>query len=587
MIAWSQSLIGRAKIRVAGHYRSIALIACAFALSAADTIPTITLTARVEATLDRRLFGGFLERPSFSAERGPEAACDAAGGLPPAVVDRLRELGPQVVRFPGGTGVDYDDWTDLIDRAPGRADPARPLTQGHQGGTYTNRFGMDAFLALRDQLGFAPLLVVNLREALYRTRPLDEAAAHAAGLLAYCVRAAGNALPGQPDWGAVRAANGRQQPTPVTLVAVGNEAWFFWPPTPEDRVRLGLADDAAVVAWQVRCLVAYADALHAVAPNVQLIVDGLHDPWNPANRSANLLRRQVLQHTEVRKRYAYLTIHQYFPMGMWNRSLHGEPVAIEALDDTAVWYGLQGGPGLFDDHGRNTAFGDWYDDFIAAGWRVAATEWNWNGWDVEKQVGPRPFGQAQPMALGAASYLNGLIRQAAHTDIACQSMLLGESWDITAIRVRAGSAPWLFPQGHVLALYQATPGDRVLALEVAAIPGVAQPLQFASWYPAANRLAVVDAVALADEHSASFCLVHRQRTAPLRLRLRIAPGAALASGQARVRILSVAPNGKPADGPVTTLAEHRQAYQDGIIDLELPPATVVIVTCARLPTELD
>jgi len=37
------------------------------------------------------------------------------------------------VRFPGSTGIDFDDWTDLISAAPGRSDPQRPLTKGHQG----------------------------------------------------------------------------------------------------------------------------------------------------------------------------------------------------------------------------------------------------------------------------------------------------------------------------------------------------------------------------------------------------------------------------------------------------------------------
>jgi len=55
-------------------------------LSAQDTpIPTITITAKVEASLDRRLFGGFLERPTFSDETGPEGGSDVQGNLPPTV----------------------------------------------------------------------------------------------------------------------------------------------------------------------------------------------------------------------------------------------------------------------------------------------------------------------------------------------------------------------------------------------------------------------------------------------------------------------------------------------------------------------
>ncbi len=542
-------------------------------------MPTITITATVEARFDRRLLGGFLERPTFSDEHGPEAVCDADGRLPPAVVERLRGLGAPVVRFPGGTGIDFNDWTDLIDRAPGRADPARPVTKGHRGGEYTNHFGLDAFLALRDDLGFAPLLVVNLRDALYGLKTPEEAARHAAGMLAYCVAQPGAVAPGQADWGAIRAANGRPIPTPVPLIAVGNEAQFYWPPKPAEQQRLGLADDDAVVARHVACLVAYADALHAVSPSVQLIVDGLHDPWNPANRATNLLRRRVLLDPQVRSRCAYVTIHQYAPMGMWAALRRGEVVPGEQLSDDEAWYGLLGAPGLIDDAGHNVAFGGWYDGLIAAGYRVAATEWNWNAWGVRKRLGQRPFSDALPMALGAAGYVHGLLRQAAFTDIGCQSMMLGTSWGITAVRAPPGREPWYLPQGQALAFYNAIPGDRILALREEHLPGVPQPVQFAAWYPAASRLALVDAVAVGDDSGATLCLVHRDRTSAITLRV-LLEAAMPAARTATLRVLHGDPAGDPFAGEVLRIEEQQvELDADGrSLTCTLPPASV----CALL-----
>ncbi len=565
--------------------RSLLIIAMALVchgpsvLSAQDAqdppMPTITVTAKVEASLDRRLFGGFLERPTFSDETGPEGVCDEQGNLPPAVVGKLRELGTHVVRFPGGTGIDFDDWTDLISAAPGRSDPQRPLTKGHQGGEYSNRFGIDEFFALRAELGFEALLVANLRDAVLGVKSVQAAAEHAAGLLAYCVAKPGSALVSGVDWGAIRATNGHPEPYPVPLFAVGNETWFYFPPKPAERERLGLLDDDALVQRQVEILVAYADALHAVSPDVKLIVDGLHDPWSPDNRTANILRRQVLMHPHIRSRYTYVTVHQYFPMGMNVSRRHGQAIAGTELSDDEAWYGLLGAPGMIDEAGHNTAYGTHLDDLIAAGYRIAATEWNWNGWGVEKRIGKRPFNDTLPMALGAAGYLNGLIRQAQYTDIGCQSMMLGTNWGITAIRAPAGQEPWFLPQGEVLAFYNAIPGDRVLTTKEFNMPGVAQPVQFASWCLAANRLAFVDAVAIGSDNGVSLCIVQRQRSQDQNLRIQLDEQLPPIRS-VQLRVLSGAVSGDFSAGPVTQVETRELAITAGsrAFDVVLPAATV-------------
>ncbi|MDA3963245.1 MAG: hypothetical protein PF961_20870, partial [Planctomycetota bacterium] len=548
-------------------------------------MPSITITAQIEAQLDRRLFGGFLERPTFSSEHGPEAVCDDAGRLPPAVIAKLAELGTQLVRFPGGTGVDYDDWTDLIDKAPGRADPARPLTKGFRGGEYSNRFGLDEFFDLRDELGFAPLLVTNLGDALDGRRSIADAAQHAAGMLAYCVAEPGAVQADAIDWGAIRAANGRPEPVSVGLVAVGNEIWFKWPPKPEERKRLGLADDAAVIQRHVDCLVAYADALHAVSPQVELIVDGLHDPWNPDNRSANILRRQVLLHPDVRSRYRHVTIHQYAPMGVYASRRHGETVPGTELSDDEAWYGLLAAPGIFDDAGRNTAFGGWLDDLVAADYRIAATEWNWNAWRVKKRIGKRPYSDALPMGLGAAGYLNGLIRQARYTDLGCQSMMLGTTWGITAVRATEGKDPYFLPQGQVLAAYNATPGNRVLALKERHLPGVPQAVQFTPWYPVATRMALIDAVAIAEDTGVTLCLVHRARTDSNALRV-ILDATLPTAASATVRTITGPADADFKAGPSLHSSEDtiELSADQRSIDLILPPAAVVFLRLDYTPS---
>ena len=50
-----------------------------------------------------------------------------------------------MIRFPGGTDVDFMDWCDMIDNVPGQP-PERPVSTGHRGHEVTNYFGYDEFL---------------------------------------------------------------------------------------------------------------------------------------------------------------------------------------------------------------------------------------------------------------------------------------------------------------------------------------------------------------------------------------------------------------------------------------------------------
>ena len=84
--------------------------------------------------VDDRLFSSFLERPSWHGEIGIEAGTiNGTHNLQPKLVEKLRELRAPILRFPGGTDIDYIDWTDMIDNVPGRTNSAgealpRPVT---------------------------------------------------------------------------------------------------------------------------------------------------------------------------------------------------------------------------------------------------------------------------------------------------------------------------------------------------------------------------------------------------------------------------------------------------------------------------
>ncbi len=71
--------------------------------------PLFVVHGQVLHQLDRRLFGHFLERASFG-EWGPESALvPGTRKLQPSVLQRMKEMRIPIIRFPGGTDVDYMD----------------------------------------------------------------------------------------------------------------------------------------------------------------------------------------------------------------------------------------------------------------------------------------------------------------------------------------------------------------------------------------------------------------------------------------------------------------------------------------------
>jgi hypothetical protein len=82
----------------------VALGRAATAADAGATPPPIRFVVETQVLhrIDTRLFGQFLERPSWG-ETGPEIAADTNGVLSADVVAMLRAMRIPIVRFPGGT----------------------------------------------------------------------------------------------------------------------------------------------------------------------------------------------------------------------------------------------------------------------------------------------------------------------------------------------------------------------------------------------------------------------------------------------------------------------------------------------------
>ncbi|HKE19706.1 MAG TPA: alpha-N-arabinofuranosidase [Kofleriaceae bacterium] len=185
--------------------------------------------------LDRRLFGTFVEHLGRCVYTGifePGHPTADERGFRGDVMALVRELGPTVVRYPGGnflSGYDWEDGVGPVDERPVRLDLAWFSTE-------TNRFGTNEFIEWCRAAGVEPMLGVNLG-----TRGPD----HARRFVEYCNHPGGTALSD------LRARHGHPAPHGIRLWCLGNEMdgpWQICGKTAEEYGRAA-RETAKVMRW--------------------------------------------------------------------------------------------------------------------------------------------------------------------------------------------------------------------------------------------------------------------------------------------------------------------------------------------------
>ncbi|MHC4725586.1 MAG: hypothetical protein ACYS17_00005, partial [Planctomycetota bacterium] len=224
---------------------------------------SFSIKSKVIHKINPRIFGQFMERPSWG-EIGVEGGLvPGTRKLQPDVLKLLTEMEIPVIRFPGGTDVDFMDWRDMVDNVPNRT-PQRPVSIGHRRHKVSNNFGYDEFLQFCEKVRAEAIVVVNFRDGLLKKKPLREAAMHAASLVAYCNAPIGAKLPeGMYDWPALRAKNGRVSPYKVKYFQIGNETWAFI------RKLKEMMPDMAP-QFYAECLTSYIEAMRSVDPSIEI-----------------------------------------------------------------------------------------------------------------------------------------------------------------------------------------------------------------------------------------------------------------------------------------------------------------------------
>ena len=472
---------------------------------AAQPVDTTLFRVGFEAVapLDTRLFGQFLERPSWGGETGPEGAwVEAEGGLMPEAVEAIESMNIPVIRWPGGTDIDYMDWTEMIDNAPGRAEPGRPVSIGHTGAEITNDFGMDEGLTFIEGLGAETILVLNLGDAIFGARSIEDAAMHAAGLVAYANAPVGATLPeGMPDWPAIRAQNGRAEPWDVRYIQIGNETWGFRDEDGRIMYPYTGSVDADDKALYYDALEAFLDAIEAVDPDAEIIADGA--------------TRGLVQGYRARfgDRLDYLTFHLYHPWAMSTVTRDGESLdarafALDPDNRDDIWRAWVAPRHVAaDGTGMLSEFS--IDHIRAAGYPAVVTEWNWNGrWDIGDSGGA--YDSFGARAMGGFSYLHEFMRRSEDIPIATQSMLLGEWWGIAGVRYYSNIGLVLRrPSAIGMAFYTRHHGDRRVALEHDGLTTYDQPYSM-GYINAQDGVAYLDPIATRTDDTLYVHVLNRR-----------------------------------------------------------------------------
>jgi len=438
--------------------------------NASTTQVSFSIRNEVPNKIDARIFGQFMERPSWGEIGVEGAVVPGTGQLQPLVLKLIRQMQIPIIRFPGGTDVDFLDWRRV-----------------------SNNFGYDEFLRLCEDTNAEVILVVNFRDALLKKKPLTEAAMHAASLVAYCNGPVGAKLPeGMYDWPSVRAKNGRLRPYRVKYFQIGNETWAFvgelmklLPETGPD--------------FYLKCLTAYIEAMRAVDPSISIIVDG-HD-----GDMSGIVKKV---HNRLASEISYFATHFYSPWRIQDVTKKGVEIPVNELSASEIWYAWVALP-QFDEHGQSILSHPGINAARNLGYKVAVTEWNWNGWWAHGE--PKPaLDSSFAKGLGAAGYLHAFMRAGEVVRMGCQSMLVGNSWGIAAIRADAKGRipPFYMPSGQVTMFYSLHHGDRLLATVSKNLPTYQQPYRMGGIAPT-KEVAYIDALATEDDKAVYFRAINR------------------------------------------------------------------------------
>jgi len=430
---------------------------------------TLVLDPRfVLADVDRRLFGSFVEHMGrcvyTGIHEGDHPTADEAG-FRGDVLELVRELGPTLVRYPGGNFVSSYRWEDgvgPVEERPTRLDLAWRAIE-------PNSVGLNEFMHWAGLAGVEPMMAVNLG-----TRGVQEAC----DLLEYSNH------PGGTHLSDLRRAHGVKDPHDIRLWCLGNELDGPW------QVGQKTAHEYGRLAAEA------GKAMRLVDPSIELVAVGSSNSTMPTFAS---WEATVLEHT-----YGvvdYISLHAYYEQ-------HGDDVAsflatatdmdrfIDAVIATADHVGAR----LRSRKRLRLAFDEWnvwYQERFVGQSKL--------DWQYARSLIEDSYSVVDAVVVG--SYLISLLNHADRVAIACQAQLVNV---IAPILTEPGGRAWRQTIFHPFAQATRLARGRVLRLLVDS------PLSPTERF---GEVSTLHATATWDEDTGDLCLfaVNRSTTDPLPL----------------------------------------------------------------------
>ncbi|RSM88685.1 alpha-L-arabinofuranosidase [Kibdelosporangium aridum] len=421
----------------------------------------------------RRLFGSFVEHMGRGVYTGiyePGHPAADERGFRHDVLDLVRELGPTVVRYPGGnfvSGYRWEDGVGPVDRRPVRLDPAWHSVE-------SNQFGLHEFMDWAQTTGVEPMYAVNLG-----TRGMQEAM----DVLEYCNHPGGTTLSEQ------RRANGADRPFQIRLWCLGNEMDGPW------QIGHKTADEYGRLAAET------ARAMRMIDPRVELVVAGSSSRQMPTFGS---WERTVLSHTAAL--VDHISLHAYY------QELDGDADSYLASAVALDGY-IRTTAGIIDETLANLRLDK----------KIGISVDEWNSWDLRRwndidsaqlaaegwQRAPRIIEDTYTVtdAVVVGSLLSCLLRNVDRVSMANQAQLVNV---IAPIRSEPGGPSWRQTIFHPFRLVAASARGSSLRLTVNG-----ERIHTSQH----GEVDIVDAAATVDSGHCAVFLTNRSTTSATEVRL--------------------------------------------------------------------
>ncbi len=383
-------------------------------------------TEEVIGQTDPRLFGAFIEhlgRCVYGGIYEPGHPTADAHGFRHDVLALVRELGPTIMRYPGGNFVSGYDWEDGVgprDQRPRRLDLAWRSTE-------TNAFGTNEFIDWCRLAGIEPMLAVNLG-----TRDGDAARR----FLEYCNHPDGTTL------SALRRDHGWPNPHEVRLWCLGNEMDAPW------QMQMKTADEYGRIASEAAKMMRWLD------PRIELAACGSSGRNMPG---FGVWEQTVLRHTA--DHVDYISLHGYLN---------------DYADDTPAF--LASADLMYSFIDEVVAIADAVTAESGSGKRIMLSFDEWNvwyrtrrprdarvrpGWPVAPAILEEVYSMKDALAFGGACI--ALLNHADRVRVACLAQLVNA---IAPIMTQTGGPAWRQTIFHPFAQMARFGRGQVLRAEV-------------------------------------------------------------------------------------------------------------------------